>query len=79
MVIEVSHTTLGYDRGIKLPLYATAGIPEVWIVNPDEDVVEVYRDPAAGRYRKEERIGTDDVLRCLAIPELEIRVDRVRR
>jgi Uma2 family endonuclease len=77
LVVEVSHTTLGYDRGIKLPLYATAGIPEVWIVNPEDVVVEVYREPARGRYRSEEHIGIDGVLRCLAIPSLEIPVSRV--
>jgi Uma2 family endonuclease len=77
LVVEVSHTTLGLDRGIKLPLYATAGIPEVWIVNPEDDVVEVCRDPAKGRYRREERLGRTGALRCLAVPGLEIPVDQV--
>ena len=33
LLIEVSDTTLAYDRGVKLPLYAKAGITEVWIVD----------------------------------------------
>ena len=42
-VIEVADTTITYDRGVKVPLYLSAGIPEVWLVNLDEDCLEVYR------------------------------------
>jgi Uma2 family endonuclease len=77
LIVEVSHSTLGHDREIKLPLYATAGIPEVWIVNPEDDVVEVYRDPVRGRYARQERVGRDGVLQPLALPSLQIPVGRV--
>ena len=42
-VIEVADTTITYDRGVKVPLYLSAGIPEVWLINLDEDCLEVYR------------------------------------
>ncbi|WP_247215200.1 Uma2 family endonuclease [Synechococcus sp. C9] len=42
-VIEVADTTITYDRGVKVPLYLSAGIPEAWLVNLDEDCLEVYR------------------------------------
>src|SRR2546423_8636468 len=45
LIIEVSDTTLEYDRQVKLPLYARARIPEVWIVNTPEDTIEVYARP----------------------------------
>lgn len=45
LVIEVSDTTLAQDRSLKVPLYAQAGIPEVWIVNLLEEKLEVYRAP----------------------------------
>lgn len=45
LLIEVSDTTLEKDRKIKLPIYAASGIPEVWIVNLVEKIVEVYRKP----------------------------------
>lgn len=45
LVGEVSDSTLAYDRGKKLRLYAAAGIPEYWIVNLVDNVLEVYRDP----------------------------------
>jgi Uma2 family endonuclease len=47
LVIEVSDTTLAFDRKEKLAAYAAAGIPEYWIVNLVNDQVEVYRQPAS--------------------------------
>ncbi len=47
LVVEVSHSTLSIDRGLKLDLYARAGIAEYWVVNLVEDVIEVYSAPAA--------------------------------
>jgi Uma2 family endonuclease len=45
LVVEVSKTTLAFDRREKASLYASAGIPEYWIVNLVDSQVEVYRDP----------------------------------
>lgn len=51
LVIEVSDSTLEYDRRVKVPLYARAGIPEVWIVNLVDECVETFADPSAGAYQ----------------------------
>jgi Uma2 family endonuclease len=77
LVVEVAHTTLGYDRIIKLPLYARSAVSEVWIVNIDEDVVEVYRDPRGGRYTVSERVERGGVLRPAAISGFELPAERV--
>ncbi|WP_337845807.1 Uma2 family endonuclease [Thermus sp.] len=45
LLVEVSETTLVQDRTLKLPLYQQAGLPEVWIVNLLEEVLEVYAFP----------------------------------
>lgn len=50
LVVEVADTTLATDRTVKVPLYADAGIPEVWLVNVDELTMEVYSGSAAGKY-----------------------------
>lgn len=53
VVIEVSFSSIDDDRDVKLPLYAENGIPEYWIVNLEEECLEVYRSPRAdGTYRK---------------------------
>ncbi|WP_027891242.1 Uma2 family endonuclease [Calidithermus chliarophilus] len=51
LVVEVGDSTLSYDREHKLPLYAEAGIPEYWILNLVDDVLEVYREPIGRNYR----------------------------
>jgi Uma2 family endonuclease len=47
LVIEVSDTSLDFDRGEKASLYARAGVADYWIVNLIDRCVEVYRDPVA--------------------------------
>jgi Uma2 family endonuclease len=50
LVIEVSDTTLRYDRNRKLPLYARHGIPEAWIVDLQQNEVHFFRSPRDGQY-----------------------------
>ena len=45
LVIEVADSTYNYDRKIKAPLYARAGVPELWIVDCQNRRVEVHADP----------------------------------
>ena len=51
LVIEVSDTTFSYDKEVKLPLYAAAGIPEFWLINIDKQEIEVHRNPADDVYK----------------------------
>lgn len=50
LLIEVSDTTLRYDRDIKLPLYASHAIPEVWLFDIDSNVVHRMQQPINGAY-----------------------------
>ncbi|HEX2172260.1 MAG TPA: Uma2 family endonuclease, partial [Dehalococcoidia bacterium] len=47
LVLEVADTSLAFDLEVKLPLYARARIPEVWVVDLNDDCVQVYRNPAS--------------------------------
>lgn len=51
-VIEVSDTTVEFDRTVKIPLYAQNLIPEVWLVDLNGRAVEVYREPHLSTYRQ---------------------------
>ncbi|MEM9720948.1 MAG: Uma2 family endonuclease [Bacteroidota bacterium] len=53
LLIEVSHSTYSFDKQVKIPLYAQAGIPEVWILNLNTDQVEVFKRPVKGVYQEE--------------------------
>lgn len=70
LIVEVANTTLSYDRRIKLPLYARAGIPEVWIANVSRDRLLVYRDPGPDGYRTELTLRGDETVSPLAFPDL---------
>lgn len=50
LVIEVADSSLRYDRREKAPLYAEAGIGEYWIVNCEDECIEVYRQPVGDEY-----------------------------
>lgn len=77
LLIEVAETSRDYDRQIKLPLYARAEIPEVWLADLVERTVAVHRQPRDGRYGELQTYGPGEVLRCDALPELEIPVDGI--
>jgi Uma2 family endonuclease len=64
-LIEVSDTSLEFDRGVKLSLYAEAGIPQYWILNIAERCIEVYTQPRSGKqpsYRKTARYSHQDAV-----------------
>jgi Uma2 family endonuclease len=50
LVVEVAESSLDYDRAEKARLYGRAGIPEYWIVNLRERILEVHRAPSSGGY-----------------------------
>ena len=77
LLIEVSDTTLVYDRKVKLPLYARAGIGEVWILNFPAETIERYTDPSADRYRHVEHKRRNQTLQPALLPGLTPTVDEV--
>jgi Uma2 family endonuclease len=77
LAVEVSNTSLEYDRKVKLALYARGGIPEVWIVNLEAQEVEVHRSPTADNYTSVTRAGRSDDLTIEALPGVLIPVDLI--
>lgn len=76
LVVEVARTSLAIDRGVKTAYYAGAGIPEYWIVDLVNDVVEVFTRPNRNkrRYGRHVVLGGDAVLRPLRLAGVEIPV-----
>jgi Uma2 family endonuclease len=72
LVIEVSDSSLSYDREIKRLLYARYGIVEYWIIDVQDQCVHVYRQPRNGDYSDVECLRTGDVLRAKALPRAEV-------
>jgi Uma2 family endonuclease len=80
LLIEVSDSTLAFDRVEKLPVYGRAGIREVWIINLPDQTVEIYRDPHYQGYASTEVLRPGAQARPLAFPDVALEVaDLVRR
>lgn len=77
LLIEVALTSYEFDRNLKLPLYAEAGIREVWLIALERQVIEVYRDPSGGSYRWAEERRAGDTLAPIALPDLELDVSEL--
>jgi Uma2 family endonuclease len=81
LVVEVSESSLLFDRDHKASIYARAGILDYWIVNLVDRVLEVYREPAldaaapfGARYASREVLGPSRLVSPLAAPQASIRV-----
>jgi Uma2 family endonuclease len=77
LIIEVSDTTLEIDRTIKLPLYAQAGILELWIVNLQDEQIEVYRQPLGEIYTVKQVFTAGQMLVIAGLPDVAIAVDDI--
>jgi Uma2 family endonuclease len=74
LLIEVSDSTIHFDRKTKVPLYARHGIPEVWlVVGPRRRHIEVYRDPQPERGAYQTRLQLrEGFLAPVLLPQAEI-------
>jgi Uma2 family endonuclease len=74
LVIEVADTSVEYDRNVKLPLYAQAGIPEAWLVRLPDSCIEIHRNPGATGYQEMRTLRAGGTASPLAFPDLELAV-----
>ncbi len=77
LLVEVSDSTVGFDRGAKLRRYARAGIREVWIVNLPSQVVEVYSEPDGSAYGSSSVVGIDGELAPGAFGDAAVSVSEI--
>ncbi|MBW3623137.1 MAG: Uma2 family endonuclease [Armatimonadetes bacterium] len=77
LIIEVSDTTLEFDRTTKLRLYAEAGIPEFWIVDLTTDTIWVYARPEEGEYRDSRSFRRGDTVSSPTLPDLALKVEEI--
>lgn len=79
LLIEVAQSSLDYDRSKKLPAYGKAGVPEVWIINLGEAVVEVYREPHYLGYESRTVLATGEQASPAAFPDLKVDIAALLR
>jgi Uma2 family endonuclease len=74
LIVEVSKSSLSFDRGRKLAAYARNGIPEYWIVDLTANTLEEYRDPEGDRYDSKRVLRGGDTVTPLHAPNATIPV-----
>lgn len=74
LLVEVSHSTLQYDRNTKAKIYAENGIAEYWIVNLRSRALEVYRQPEDDEYISLRVYEESAAVAPLAAPDTLVRV-----
>jgi Uma2 family endonuclease len=75
LLVEVSDSTVNFDRDVKVPNYARSGIQEVWLWDLEVNCLEVYREPTANGYTSMQKFEREEMVAPLAFPEFEVSVD----
>jgi Uma2 family endonuclease len=71
-LVEAADVSYRYDRYVKLPLYARAAIPEVWIIDLTHEVVEVHRHPSSRGYGSTQTVDRAGILTPQAFADIVI-------
>lgn len=77
LIVEVSDITLRYDRETKLPLYAGASVPEAWLVDLQNGVIELHTEPSTGGYKVARRFDRTETITSTTVPQVSIGAGRV--
>jgi Uma2 family endonuclease len=77
LVVEVAESSLDFDRGEKLEVYAEAGIADYWIVNLIDQQIEVYRKPTGRTYQEKSIYRGDAEIHPLALSTATVRPSRL--
>jgi Uma2 family endonuclease len=77
LLVEVAQSSAGFDRGVKMPLYARHGIREYWLVDLDQGHVEVYRRPGHDGYEDRTVFGSGTSIGAEALPDESFSIDEI--
>ena len=74
LVIEIAETSVAYEREVKLPVYASSGVQEVWLADIPAETVTAHTEPANGVYRAVRSYQRGDSITPVHFPDLSIEV-----
>ena len=77
LLVEVAETSSETDRRVTVPLYTRAGIPEVWLVDLQQDNVTAYREHTPNGYRTVRVFRRCDSLAPSAFPDRPITISDI--
>lgn len=74
LILEVSDSTLGYDRNTKGEAYARAGVRQYLVLNVPEKTIENYREPSADGFQSKQTLRAGQQIDLVAFPEINLNV-----
>ena len=74
LLVEVADTSVDSDRALKVPLYAENGIAEVWLIDLESEVVEVFQNPEGSGFGSVRRLSKGERLAPAAFRDLSVEV-----
>ncbi len=77
LIVEVSDTTIYFDRNVKRRLYARHNIPEFWIVDLHQKAIEIYRKPGPGGYQESFIPTSEETFSPLSFPEFVLTMNDI--
>lgn len=77
LLVEVMASSSGYDREVKVPLYASFGIQETWLVDIEQELIEVYRAPGVEGYGEVHRVRRGQRLSPQMLPDFVCMADEI--
>ncbi len=77
LLIEVADTTINSDRAVKVPLYASNGISELWLIDLNNQIIEVYYEPIGDRYRYMQLFQTGQTIHLQAFPHISLDINEI--
>ena len=77
LTMEVADSTVKYDRDIKFPKYAANGIQEAWLIDLENDRVEIHTQPTKNGYRLVKILHRGDIAESTVFAEIKIAVDDI--
>jgi Uma2 family endonuclease len=75
LMVEVADTSLAYDRDVKIPLYAEAGIPEAWLIDLNSATIFAHRRPSPDGYQEIRDYRRGEWISPQAFPDQRFLVD----
>jgi Uma2 family endonuclease len=72
LLVEVSNTTLQFDRSVKAAIYARTGVPEYWVLDVNGRTLDVHRQPSPVGYGSITRFTDVDAVSPLAAPDASL-------
>lgn len=77
LLVEVADTSAAFERRVKLPRYARAGVREVWLVDLKQGIIQVFRQPSLNGYLSVTRVEKGERPAPEAFPDVEIASEEI--